>query len=118
MVDLLSGICVYKKNKKQKRPDFLKSFLEYCYTSLVEFNQQPVTPDWRIKEAILYAIGSLFEDLNAYKELRQQMEPMVMQFVLPELSSPQPFLQMRASWIYGEFGSFNFKQAGHVQSIV
>lgn len=38
MVDMLTGLCQYKTNKKAKRPDFLKKYLEFCYRSLVEFN--------------------------------------------------------------------------------
>jgi hypothetical protein len=118
VIDLLTGFCQYKSKKKAKRPDFLKKFLQFCVKTLVEFNQQQVQPDWRIKEAILYAIGSLYQDLYAYSELRRELEPMVKQFVLPELVSQQPFLQMRASWVYGEFGNFKFKEAGHMQQVV
>jgi len=34
------------------------------------------------------------------------MEPMLYGHVLPELKSPQPFLRLRACWIYGEFNRF------------
>jgi len=29
-----------------------------------------VNPDWRIKEAILYAIGSLYDELVAQKDIK------------------------------------------------
>lgn len=87
VVDLLIYLCSYKSNKKNKKPDFLHSFLQYCATNLNQYKEQP-NPDWRIKEAILYAIGSLREKIDDYKELKQLMEPMMIQHVLPELKSP------------------------------
>jgi importin-7 len=36
----------------------------------------------------LYGIGSLFEKINFYKELRATVEPMMINFVLPELRNP------------------------------
>jgi hypothetical protein len=46
------------------------------------------------------------------------LEPMMMQHVMPELQSTQPFLRMRATWFYGEFGSFKFKDSSHIQTAV
>lgn len=43
-----------------------------------------------------------------HEELVAQMEPMLIQHVLPELTTPEPFLRSRACWLYGEFGSFKF----------
>ncbi len=75
--------------------------------------------DWRIKEAILYAIGSLFEELQPYKSLRQTVEPMMQMFVLPELKNSQPFLRMRALWMYGQFcDHLKFKDTAHMKEIV
>ena len=63
-----------------------------------------------MKEAILYAIGSLVDEIRDCKELRVQMEPMMLQFVVGELQSAQPFLRMRALWMYGELGQFKYKE--------
>jgi len=46
------------------------------------------------------------------------MEPMLHDHVLPELTSQQPFLRIRALWLYGEFGDFKFKDANHVNQAV
>jgi hypothetical protein len=37
------------------------------------------------------------------------MEPMLIQHVMPELTSSEPFLRSRACWLYGEFGSFKYE---------
>jgi len=34
---------------------------------------------------------------------------MLIQHVLPELTSSEPFLRSRACWFYGEFGSFKYE---------
>jgi hypothetical protein len=40
-------------------------------------------------------------------------------FVLPELRNPQPFLRLRALWMYGEFcNHLKFKEESHMRDIV
>lgn len=86
IVDLLIYLCDYKSNKKSKKPDYLHQFLQYCVNNLNEYNNQQ-SPDWRIKEAILYSIGSLRDQVNNFRDLRRLMEPMMTSHVLPELKS-------------------------------
>lgn len=123
-VDLLMYLCKYKSGKKQKQPDYLKGFLHFCAQSLTQYAQahaagQGATIDWRIKESILYAIGSLFEEIQCYKELRMTVEPMMTTFVLSELKNPQPFLRMRSLWMYGEFcNHLKFKDNAHMKEVV
>lgn len=96
----------------------------FCAKTLQDYKQalaSGVVPadGWRIKEAILYAIGSLLEDINAFKTLRPMVEPMLMEHVLHELQNPQPFLRMRALWIYGEFvKNMKFKNDTHLAQVV
>jgi len=78
VVDLLNYICEYKSSKKQKQPDYLPKFLQFCVQNLEQYSHALAahTPvDWRIKEAILYAIGGLFEEIEPYKDLRPLVEP-------------------------------------------
>ena len=72
VVDLLNYLCKYKSTRKQRQPDYLYSFLEFCGRNMDQFtlavaNGQGASFDWRIKEAILYAIGSLMEEISPYK---------------------------------------------------
>lgn len=46
------------------------------------------------------------------------MEPMMIQHVLPELTNTQPFLRLRACWMYGEFGSFKLRDAQNLNRAV
>jgi hypothetical protein len=50
----------------------LQGFLAFSAKNLTDYKTAVASggssaDGWRIKEAILYAIGSLFEDINAYK---------------------------------------------------
>lgn len=107
-VDMMTYLCTYTlKKTKKKAPVYLHKFLEFCVNNLGQYQMQ-TNPDWRIKEAILLAIGSLYEPIMDRKDLKSMMEPMFITHVLPELQSPQPFLRLRACWLYGEFGEFKF----------
>jgi len=58
VLELMEALCSYRSNKKVKRPDYLNKFLEFCVSNLAQY-QQHSQADWRIKEAILNAIGVL-----------------------------------------------------------
>ena len=119
VIDLLISLCAYKSDKKkQKKPDFLHKFLGFAVTTLNTYMQQAGQADWRIKEAVIYAIGSLYDEVMHFKDLRTSLEPMMSTHVLPELASPQPFMRMRACWFYGEFGSFKFRQPEHFKQAI
>jgi len=84
IVDLLQYICMYK-SKKGGKPDYLHPFLAFVAQNLQEYSQQQGQADWRIKEALLSAIGALSDQIDHLKELRSEMEPMLTKHVLPEL---------------------------------
>lgn len=62
VIDLLQYITMHKSDKKGK-PDYLFPFLNYAVTNMNSYlelkNQGAQTPDWRIKEALLCAVGHL-----------------------------------------------------------
>lgn len=107
-----------RTSKAQKKPEFLHSYLEFCYISLKQFEEQSPKPDWRIKEAILLAIGSLAEHMDGYKALRKMVEPMLQTFVLPELDSSIGLMKSRALWMYGEFGYIDIKNQEHISIVL
>ena len=44
---------------------------------------------------------------------------MMTTFVFPELKNQQPFMRMRALWMYGEFcGNLSFKDNAHMKEVV
>jgi len=66
-------VCQYKSKKKGK-PDFLYPFLTYATSNMVEYQQMIASganPDWRIKEALLLAVGSLRETIDQQKKLNE-----------------------------------------------
>lgn len=122
VIDLLQYIVTYKTTKgKNTKPDYLFPFLNYAASNMSQYQEQVNaggSPDWRIKEALIIAIGNLTEQINRWKELKTSMEPMLMQHVLPELKSQQPVIRSTACWMYGEFGEFKFKKEDHVKQFV
>jgi importin-7 len=127
VIDLLMYICSYTstpktKGKKQKRkPDYLFPFLNFAVSNMQQYQDQLSQghhPDWRIKEALLCSIGHLEELIMSHEELSSQMEPMLIQHVLNELQSSQPFLRSRACWIYGEFKMVEFADEANFKNAI
>ena len=125
--DLLNYLCKYSSTKKKKgqkkapRPDYLHKFLEYTVSNLDQYNQKISSgegADWRIKEALMYAIACLRDEIGGQKELKSQMEQMLITYVLPELGSEQPFMRQRACYVYNIWGDLKFKDEKHLQQIV
>mmetsp|Transcript_29520 Transcript_29520/g.44887 ORF Transcript_29520/g.44887 Transcript_29520/m.44887 type:complete len:666 (+) Transcript_29520:641-2638(+) len=129
--DLLSYFCKYisvkpkkKKGKKTKKPmpDYLQQFLEFAVKNLNEYNEKVTSgqgADWRIKEALLFSICVLRDEIMMQKPLKEQMEQMLLTYVQPELLSEQPFMRMRACQTYEEYGdSLKYKTPGHTQQVV
>lgn len=124
VLDLLIYLCSYKSSKKNPRPDYIHAFLKFCVDNLVQYQGQP-NPDFRIKEAILHAIGHLSSKIKQYPELKSQMEPMLISHVLPEFKNESliptggsGFMKMRCLWIYGELGSFKFTDMDHIRQSI
>jgi len=65
----------------------------------------------------MYAIGTLQGEIEGQPDLNGQMEQMLIQFVLPELKSEQPFMRLRACQTYGVYGDLKFKDQSHIQMI-
>jgi importin-7 len=94
--------------------------LHFTVENLEQYNQKinmNEGADWRIKEALMFAIGTIRDEIESQKDLKKQMEQMLMSYVLPELTSDQPFMRLRACWTYGVCGDFKFKDNTHVQRI-
>lgn len=121
VIDLMQYIVEHKSDSKAK-PDYLFPFLNYAVTNMnsyLELKNQGGTPDWRIKEALLCAVGHLQSQIHDERAvLNAQIEPMLRQHVMPELTSEQPFLRCRACWVYGEFSNFHYTDDDHVKMAI
>jgi len=61
--------------------------LQYCVQNLTQYQtnvQQGIDADWRIKEAIMFAIGTIRDEIVSQKDLKVQMEQMLLIHILPE----------------------------------
>ena len=119
-IDLLKVICSYKSEPKQKTPEYLGGFLKFCSDNLQTYKESSATDQnaWRIKDAILLAIGHLEEEINDVKAYKNNMEHMLFTHVFEELKSNQAFLRQRSCWIYGQFGDYKFKDEGHIIKVI
>ncbi len=62
----------------------------------------------------MFAIGTLQDEIEGQADLNEQMEQMLVQFVLPELKSEQPFMRLRACQTYGVYGDLKIKDESHI----
>lgn len=89
--DLLGYLCKYSsepKNKKHRKPDYLHKFLEFVIKNLDQYHEQLAAGqqvDWRIKEGLLFAVGSLRDEIEREKDLKGQLERIMQTYVLAEL---------------------------------
>ncbi|KAH0535773.1 importin-7 [Cotesia glomerata] len=89
----------------KKRKEMLQKTVQFC----IEVLTNP-TADPRQKDGALHMIGSLADVLlkkNLYKE---QMDKMLMSYVLPEFSSPHGHMRARACWVLHYFSKIKFKE--------
>lgn len=68
-IDMLKVICSYKSQPKQKQPDYLGGFLKFCTDNLQTYKDTAASDPnaWRIKDAILLAVGHLEDEINSVK---------------------------------------------------
>ena len=71
-----------------------------------------------MKEALLYAVGSLNEVIGLHDDLARNIEPMLKTHVMTDFQSPHPLLRSRACWVYGEFSEYEFQDQQHIQQAV
>jgi len=93
---------IFKDNKIQSHP-ILESFLAFLGKVVQESEKNP----WTF-EAALYIIEKLHLDIKSYKYLLDQVETMLIQLVLPNLSNPIGMIRMRSCIAFDTFASIKF----------
>lgn len=123
--DLLCYLCKYssekKKKKKSVKPDYLHKFLSFAVKNLNDYQEMIKSgqgADFRIKEALMFAISCIIDEINSQKDLKANMEQMLQMYVLSELSNQQPFMRLRACYVYGVYGDMKFKDENHLKQVV
>ncbi|CAG9318755.1 unnamed protein product [Blepharisma stoltei] len=91
---------------------YLNQFLDYAVRELVS------SPQLLKKEALLLAIGSLYQLMKENEAISQNVQNLLLTHVLPEFGSQIGFLRSRAIWMYGQFTNFPYSDPSHQQLVV
>ena len=116
-MDLIEAIC--KKQDINNQP-YLHLFFRYAAFCMIN-NQDPRTKqplDLLLKEALLWALGILKDDIVNDEALKAQMETILEQYVLPEFKNQIGFLRARACWIFGKYGHIEFQNPQNIKIAV
>ena len=116
-MDLIEAIC--KKNDPSEQ-SYLAKFFSYAAFCMIN-NQDPRTKqplDLLLKEALLWSLGILKDDIVNDEGLKLQMETILEQHVLPEFKNTIGFLRARACWIFGKYGHIEFKNSQNIKIAV
>jgi hypothetical protein len=123
----LCYLCKYsseaKKKKKVKnpKPDYLHKFLAFTAKNLNEYQEKLQSgqgADFRIKEALMFAISCIIDEISSQKDLKANMEQMLSHYVLQELHNEQPFMRLRACYVYGVYSNLKFQDEAHLKAAV
>ena len=116
-MDLIEEIC---KHSDANNVSYLKTFFTYAAFCMMN-NQDPRTHqplDLLLKEALLWALGILKDEIFNDEQLKGQMETILEQYVLPEFKNQIGFLRARACWIFGKYGHIEFKNPQNIKVAV
>lgn len=104
MLDFITHATRYRSNKEDEKslPDFLEFFFQYCIDNLTEYTKQE-SPDYRIKDALLLSIGQMAVTITKYDKFVPNLEAVLKELALPDLTGGNELLKYRACWMYGEF---------------
>jgi len=99
---------------------FLLKFMKYAAYILTN-SVDPRTnlpTDLLMKEALMNIIGNLKEYILENEYLRENMEVLLDQYVIPECKNQVGFLRYRACWLFGRYGGLNYKNRQIVKNAV
>lgn len=75
------------------------------------------TPDVRSKDGVLYMIGTLASIILEAEAIGDQVETLVLTHVVPDLSSPNHFLRVRACWTIQHFEDLKYSSEANVMTV-
>jgi hypothetical protein len=94
--------------------DFMIKLCEKGYLDAILVylaSQLQTAGDLVVKEALLLAIGSLEMCIAKRPDLIASVEPLLVAYAMPDLTSPIGFARMRAVWMYSQFAKFPLKDS-------
>jgi hypothetical protein len=116
-VNFLVELC--SKRAKENLPvvmGFLVQILNKCQDSAVRLLPTHEQPHAELGGA-LHCIGSLQEKLKSTPGYQEQLEPMLVQHVLPAFASPHGHVRAKAAWCAGVFAEIDFTDKNAFQSL-
>ncbi|KAK9839718.1 hypothetical protein WJX81_008385 [Elliptochloris bilobata] len=91
----------------------LDTFMKLCVGVMNEFQaagaNAPVEQVRRMDGALL-AMGALSDVLKSKEPYKQQLEPMLVRYVLPTFGSQAGHLRAKAAWVAGQFADIRFRE--------
>ena len=116
-VNFLVELC--SKRAKENLPvvmGFLMQILNKCQDPAVHAAPPHEQPHAELGGA-LHCVGSLQEKLKSTPGYKEQLEPMLVQHVLPAFGSPHGHVRAKAAWCAGVFAEIEFKDANAFQTL-
>jgi len=95
----------YNEDKDSYHP-LLGEFLTFLTTV---FDKSLKENNARAFDAALFAIGCLEEEIEKYDVLVSNIEPVIKQYILPNLKNALGIIRMRCAWVYSKFAAIEFK---------
>lgn len=95
--NLLTSLC-------KKRRDMLQKTMNFVITVLNDPQADP-----KAKDGALHMIGSISSVLLRKPMFKDQLEQLILTYVLPLFASPQGFLRARACWVLNYFSGIEIK---------
>lgn len=97
----------------KKRKGMLEKTLQFVVSILNNPAADPPKIDGALK-----MVGSVVETLLKKDQYKDQLETMVVTYVLPQMESPHGFLRAKACWVMQEFADVQFKNDANLVKTV
>ncbi|KAK4489123.1 hypothetical protein RD792_004917 [Penstemon davidsonii] len=94
---------------RKRGKDNLQKFLLFIVEVFKRYNEATAEyKPYRQKDGALLAIGALCDKLKQTEPYKSELEPMLVQHVFPEFSSPVGHLRAKAAWVAGQYADVDF----------
>ncbi|KAI3890803.1 hypothetical protein MKX03_007416, partial [Papaver bracteatum] len=94
---------------RKRGKENLQKFIQFIVQIFRRYDEAPAEyKQYRQKDGALLAIGALCDKLKQTEPYKSELEPMLVQHVFPEFSSPAGHLRAKAAWVAGQYAHINF----------
>ncbi|XP_014497675.1 importin beta-like SAD2 [Vigna radiata var. radiata] len=94
---------------RKRGKENLQKFIQFIVEIFRRYDEASAEyKPYRQKDGALLAIGALCDKLKQTEPYKSELEPMLVQHVFPEFSSPVGHLRAKAAWVAGQYAHINF----------